>query len=162
ASKRGGDQFDQIRQWLLPLRSLGRQYRSVILGVEHRRKQSKDDVDIFETIRASTAKLAVADGMLVIVREGEEVTLHAGVGKGRDQTISLGLTFDADGAAHWAFKGSTDGLLGAYSETRLKVSQMLGGSPRSSYTIPDLLAQLQMPNTPTTHNMLRQLLRRME
>jgi hypothetical protein len=164
AAKRGGDQFDQIRQWLLPLRYLGRRYKSVILGVEHRRKQSKDDVDIMETIRGSTAKNAVADGMLVIVREQEDVTLHAEIRKGSDQTISLGFTFDQDGAAHWTWKGSTDGLLhtGTHSAMRVQVSQILGGSPLSSFTIPDLLAQLKMDQNTHTRNIMQLLLRRME
>jgi hypothetical protein len=163
-ARHGGDQFDTLRQWLLPLRYLGKRTHTAILGVEHRRKQTKDDINLLETIRGSNAKIAVADALLVIVRELEDVTMHATVRKGSDQTISLGFAFDKDGAAHWTWKGSTDGLLqtGTHSDLRLRVSQLLGSNPQSTYTIPDILTNLQESVNPQMQNLLQQLLHRME
>ena len=77
SAKHGGDQFQTLRKWLLPLRYLGKQYHTAIVGVEHRRKQSKDDISIIETIHGSNAKIAIADSLLVIVRDQTEVTMHA-------------------------------------------------------------------------------------
>jgi hypothetical protein len=163
-AKHGGDQFQTLRHWLLPLRYLGKRYHTAIVGVEHRRKQSKDDISIVETIHGSNAKIAIADSLLVIVREQTEVTLHATVRKGSDQTISLEFTFDQDGAAHWTWKGSTEGLLqiGTHSDMRLRISQLLGSNPLSSYGIADIVSHLQLDQTPQTHNMMKQLLYRME
>jgi hypothetical protein len=163
-ARHGGDQFDTLRQWLLPLRYLGKRTHTAIVGVEHRRKQSKDDISIVETIRGSNAKVAVADSLIVIVRDLDDVTMHATVRKGSDQTISLGFSFDKDGAAHWTWKGSTEGLLqtGTHSDMRIRVSQLLGGNPQSAYTIPDILSQLKEDVNPAMHNLMRQLLHRME
>ena len=163
-AKHGGDQFQTLRHWLLPLRYLGKRYHTAIVGVEHRRKQSKDDISIVETIHGSNAKIAIADSLLVIVRDQTDVTMHATVRKGSDQTISLEFTFDQDGAAHWTWKGSTEGLLqtGTHSDMRIRVSQYLGASPLSSFTIPDIVSQLHLAQTPQTQNMIQQLLYRME
>jgi hypothetical protein len=163
-AKHGGDQFQTLRHWLLPLRYLGKRYHTALVGVEHRRKQSKDDISIVETIHGSNAKIAIADSLLVIVRDQTDVTMHATVRKGSDQTISLEFTFDQDGAAHWTWKGSTEGLLqmGTHSDMRIRVSQYLGASPLSSFTIPDIVSHLHLAQTPQTQNMIQQLLYRME
>jgi hypothetical protein len=164
ASKHGGDQFQAIRQWLFPLRQLGKRYHTSIVGVEHRRKQSKDDISIIETIHGSNAKLAIADSLLVIVRDQSDVTMHAEVRRGGDQTISLEFTFDQQGGAHWKWLGATDGLLqtGSHSDMRIRISQLLGSNPLSSYTIADISSHLQLGQTPQTHNIIKQLLLRME
>jgi hypothetical protein len=144
---------------LLPLRWLGKEHHLTILGVDHRRKESSDDVDIFESTYGSNAKLAVADSIIMIVRDAQEITLHTKVRKAEEQTISLTLTFDKRGAATWGWKGAVGGLVshGQYGDLRQRVIEALSGF-QQPMSIPDLLAALQMPDSKALRNQLYQIL----
>lgn len=127
APKKGGDQFGEVKDMLLPLRWLGKTYHCAILGVDHRRKKSTEDVDIFETTYGSNAKIAVADSLLMIVREDHDITLHARVRKSEDKTLNLQFEFASDGTARWLWKGASNGIVnaGSYGELRVKVLEAL-------------------------------------
>jgi hypothetical protein len=157
--KKGGDQFSEVKDMLLPLRWLGKTYHSTILAVDHRRKKSADDVDIVETTYGSNAKIAVADAILVIVRDDKEITVHARVRKAGDQTLTLEFAFNTDGTAHWTWKGSTDGLLhaGQYGDLRMKVITVLMATP-IPLSVDEILLTLNMPVSQQTRNSVRQLL----
>jgi RecA-family ATPase len=160
---KGVDQFGEVKNMLLPLRWLGKEHHCTILGIDHRRKKSADDVDIFETTYGSNAKPAIADSMLMVIREAEEVTLHARVRKAADQTLTLAFTFDEEGRAHWEWKGAVDGLLGQgkYGELRFKVLEALSGygGPMSTS---DILAALDIPESIQMKANLRKVLWRAE
>lgn len=162
-TKKTGDQFPEVREMLLPLRTLGREHHIGIIGVDHRRKKSNEDVDVFETIYGSNAKIAIADSLLMIVRDNKEVTIHARVRRGADQTLSLNFEFDESGAAHWDWKGASDGLIsqGTYGDLRQQVTGILSLNPRP-WPIADLLSELDMPDTKATRNSLYQILYRMQ
>ena len=156
--KKGGDQFSEVKDMLLPLRWLGKTYHSTILAVDHRRKKSADDIDIVETTYGSNAKIAVADAILVIVRDDQEVTMHARIRKAGDQTLTLSLTFQDDGTAIWAWKGSTDGILhaGQYGDLRMKVMTALMASPLPM-SVEEMLLTLNMPSSQQTKDSLKKI-----
>jgi hypothetical protein len=159
--KRGGDQFAEVKDMLLPLRWLGKEHHCTILGVDHRRKKSAEDVDIFETTYGSNAKIAVADALLMIVRDQQEITVHARIRKGADQTLTLGLSFDEEGRATWEWKGSVDGLVGQgqYGDLRNRVLTFLAGAPLPMGMV-DLLAELEIPDSKQGRNAIFQVLHR--
>lgn len=102
--KRTGNQFEETKDMLYPLRWLGKRHNCAIVAVDHRRKQSRDDVSIFDTLHGSVAKIAVADGLLMVERDDEEITIACLVRRGKDQTLNLTLTFSDEGAAALAYK----------------------------------------------------------
>lgn len=157
--KKSGDQFSEVKDMLLPLRWLGKEYHCSLMGVDHRRKKSADDVDIFETLYGSQAKIAVADALLLLVRDDKEVTIHARVRKGGDQTITLGFEFAEDGSAHWLWKGGVDGLVqeGKYGNMRMNVLNVLSGI-RTPMSITDLLVAMELPDSRAMRQSLAQIL----
>ena len=102
--KRTGNQFEETKDMLFPLRWLGKKYRCAIVCIDHRRKRSKDDVSIFDTLHGSVAKIAVADALLMVERDESEMTVAALVRKGKDQMLSLSLTFTDEGEATLAYQ----------------------------------------------------------
>ena len=158
--KKSGDQFSEVRDMLLPLRWLGRTFHCTIAGVDHRRKKSADDIDIFETQYGSVSKGAVADAMFVIVRDDKEITLHARIRKAADQTLTLGFEFNEHGHALWTWKGAVEGLVGQgqYGDLRQRVLDALSGSAGVAFSIPDILAGLNMPDSKQTRNATYQIL----
>lgn len=158
-TKKGADQFADVKDMLLPLRWLGKQHHLTILGVDHRRKSSVDDVDIFESTYGSNAKIAVADALLMIVRDAQEITLHSKVRKAEEQTITLGLTWNDQGRATWEWKGAINGLLntGQYGDLRQKLIEALSGF-QQPMGMPDMLAALNMPDSKVNRNSLYQIL----
>ena len=146
--KKNGDQFTEVRTMLLPLRTMARTYHFSVIGVDHRRKKAADDVDIFETLYGSNAKIAIADSLLLIVRDDKEITIHAKVRKGADQTLTLDFQFDSDGAAHWTWKGSSDGLTsqGQYGDLRQKILMVLAQLKRP-LSIREILMECDIPDS---------------
>jgi len=157
--KRNGDLFAEVKNMLLPLRWLGRKYHCTIAGVDHRRKQTKDDIDIFETQYGSGGKQAIADAMFVIVRDDKEITVHARLRKAQDQTLTLNFNFLPNGSAVWTLNGAVDGLLGIgqYSDLRMQVLNALSGAG-IPLSIQDLLAGLNIPDSRQTRNSVFQIL----
>lgn len=163
SSKKNGDQFAEVREMLLPLRTMGRQHHIGIIGVDHRRKKSNDDIDVFETLYGSNAKIAIADSLMLIVRDDKEITIHCKLRRGADQTLTLGFSFDTQGAAHWEFRGSSDGLVtqGQYGDLRQRMCTLLSTQPKP-WTILDMLMELQIPDSKATRNNLYQILFRLQ
>jgi hypothetical protein len=159
APKKGGDQFGEVKDMLLPLRWLGKTYHCAVLGVDHRRKKSAEDVDIFETTYGSNAKIAVADSLLMVVRDDHEVTVHARVRKGEDKTLSLTFEFASDGTARWLWKGSSDGIInaGSYGELRVKVLEVLQ-TLKTPTGIGDLVAACEVTDTREIRKAIYQVL----
>lgn len=158
-TSKGADQFGDVKNMLLPLRWLGKEHHLTILGVDHRRKTSADDVDIFESTYGSNAKIAVADAILMIIRDAQEITLHTKVRKAEEQTITLGFTFDDRGHATWEWKGAVNGLLlaGHYGDLRQKLIEALSGF-QQPMGMADMLAALQMPDSRAIRNNIYQIL----
>jgi hypothetical protein len=146
----------------LPLRAMMAENHVPLVGVEHRRKKSADDVDIFETQHGTQAKGTIADATLVIVRETEDITLHARVRDAREQTLTIGFTF-TNNCASIVYKGSHEGLLdpGQYGGLRQKVLTVLMTTPRPM-SMPEILAAVGIPESKQAKNALYQVLFRAE
>jgi Bifunctional DNA primase/polymerase, N-terminal/AAA domain len=160
-TRKGADQFSDVKEMLLPLRWMAKNNHCTLLGIDHRRKKSAEDVDIFETTYGSNAKIAVADALLMIVREATEVTIHTRVRKAQDQTLTLAFRFDTDGSAHWEWKGAIDGLLvqGNYGDLRFKLLKALSDF-QGPMGAGDLMAALNLPESKTLRNNIDAILLR--
>lgn len=159
-SKRNGDQFTEVRQMLLPLRWLGKTYHCAIVGLDHRRKKSSEDVDIFETLHGSQAKIAVADSLLLIQRDGVDITVGVRGRRGVEQSISLALLFADDGTARWQWKGSSEGVgQENYGEMRRKVLEVMEAT-RTQFTVEELVFGLGLPDTKPIRDQLKKILYR--
>ena len=101
------DSFREAKEMLLPLRQLARELHFALVFVDHRRKQGKDDHDVFQTLYGSVAKYAVADTLIMAVRRENEVILHCRGRKIKDQAISCTFTY-ADGKALWSVEGAQE------------------------------------------------------
>ncbi len=97
--KKTGGQFEETKDMLFPLRWMGKQHQCAIVCVDHRRKRSREDVSIFDTLHGSVAKIAVADALLMVERDEEEITIAALVRRGKDQTFDVSLSFNDEGEA---------------------------------------------------------------
>jgi hypothetical protein len=161
--KKGGDQFQEVREMLLPLRWLGKEHHCSLLAIDHRRKKSADDVDIFETTYGSNAKIAIADSLLMVVRDDKEVTIHARVRKGMDQTLTLGFDFSSDGMATWTWRGATNGIVseGSYGDLRTRILQLLR-TLRTPLTVETILLELEIPTSAQTRDSVKKILYRAE
>jgi hypothetical protein len=160
-SKRNANDFSEFRRIMLPLRTQAADAHVALLGVEHRRKKSADDVDLFETQQGSNAKGAIADSTLVIVREAEDITMHARVRNAREQTITLAFSFDNQQRAMITYKGSHDGFLdpGNFSTMRVKVLDALM-TLKQPMSMPELLAAAGIPDSKQARQAMYQLLYR--
>jgi hypothetical protein len=102
------DSFREAKDMLLPLRQLARELHFALLFVDHRRKQSKDDMDVFQTLYGSVAKYAVADSLIMVVKRGDETTLHCRGRKIKDQVLTCDFHFTEDNLAVWAVHSAQD------------------------------------------------------
>jgi hypothetical protein len=142
--KRGnGDLFQETRQMLLPLRWLGKHYQCAVVALDHRRKRSRDDTNLFDTLHGSIAKQAVVDSLLMVERDQEQLTLGALVRRGKDVTYTLTMQF-RDGRC-WLTYGGEATPQGQYGDFRQQVYTALL-QYRIPMTVKDLMAELELPD----------------
>jgi len=142
------DMFTEFRRAMLPVRAMAAEEHFALLGSEHRRKQSADDVDIFETQQGTNAKGAIADATLVIVRERDDITLRARLRNGGEQTITITFSFDERQRATLAYKGAHDGNLDPrnHSELTMKAREILAAM-KVPMSVAELLAATGIPDS---------------
>ena len=154
-SKRGsGDLFSETRQMLFPLRWLAKEHGCAIVALDHRRKRSRDDTNVFDTLHGSIAKQAIADALLMVERSDEEITLAALVRRGRDATHHLTMQF-RDGRCWLEYKGESPPKVdtGQYGALRQKIyTALLNYSQAMS--VSEILGACEMPDTRSTRNQL--------
>jgi hypothetical protein len=156
--KKNGGQFEETKDMLFPLRWLGKKYQCAIVCVDHRRKRSRDDISIFDTLHGSIAKIAVADGLLMVDREDNEITIAALIRRGRDQTLHLQMSYD-QGQMLLTSKGESTVKTSSYGMLRQAVYTVLtqAQNPVSLQEIADLM---ECPDTTVTRNAIRKVLTR--
>jgi AAA domain len=154
--KKSGSQFEETKDMLFPLRWLGRKYGCAIVCPDHRRKRSREDVSAFETLYGSVAKQAVADGLIMVDRDDDEITMEAKIRAGRDQRLFLNFKF-AQGQCFIDYKGGGEDKPASYSEFRMKVMTILREG-RVPLSVPEILANLELPDSKQTRNMVFQVL----
>lgn len=141
--KRGnGDQFAETRSMLFPLRWLGKANHCAIVALDHRRKRSRDDVSIFDTLHGSIAKQAVADALLMVERDDEQITMSALVRRGKDATHTLSMLF-RDGGCFLTYTGEATPQ-GKYGDFRQQVYTTLM-QYRIPMTVKEIMADLELP-----------------
>lgn len=156
------DSFREAKDMLLPLRQLSRELHFSLMFVDHRRKQGKDDADVFQTLYGSVAKYAVADALIMMVRRDEEVTLHCRGRKIKDQVIACELTF-VGGEASWKVHGAND----AYGADSLKSKVLLAFQEaerithRRAFNLGDVLMFAELEPTPQMRETIRVILFRL-
>lgn len=139
-----GDLFAETRSMLFPLRWLGKEHHCAIVALDHRRKRSRDDVNVFDTLHGSNAKQAVADTIIMVDRDDTELTMEALVRRGRDATHTLTMEYK-DGRCWLTHTGEATPP-SSYGEFRQLVYTALRnfGIP---VTIKELLEDLELPDT---------------
>jgi hypothetical protein len=157
--KKSGSQFEETKDMLFPLRWLGKKYGCAIVCPDHKRKRSRDDVSAFDTLYGSVAKQAVADGLLMVDRDDNEICIEAKIRNGKDQRIYLDFTFDA-GRCFLTFKGGGDDKPGNLGELRQRVINVVQTAGHAM-SIPEILATMELPETRELRNNLYQILFRL-
>lgn len=143
-SKRGqGDLFQETRQMLFPLRWLGKAHHCAIVALDHRRKRSRDDTNLFDTLHGSIAKQAIADALLMVERDNEQITMGALVRRGKDATHTLTMKF-ADGRCWLTYLGEAS-TTAHYGDFRQQVYTCLM-QYRTPMTIKEIMADLELPD----------------
>lgn len=162
-SRRGnGDLFSDTRQMLFPLRWLGKAHDCAIVALDHRRKRSRDDTNVFDTLHGSIAKQAIADTLLMVERDDQDISLAALVRRGKDATHHLTMQF-RDGGCWLGYKGESPPKAdtGQYGEIRQKVYTALMTYPRAMSVV-EILAACEIPDTKQTRSQLYNVLVRAE
>ena len=157
--KRGqNDLFTETRHMLFPLRWLAKSHRCAIVALDHRRKRSRDDTNVFDTLHGSIAKQAIADTLLMVEREREDVLLNALVRRGVDATYTLTMQF-RDGRCWITYTGETlpKTAISSYGEYRQKVYTALM-TYQQPMTVTEILAIAEIPDTRQTRSQLYNVL----
>jgi hypothetical protein len=155
--KRTGGQFEETKDMLFPLRWLGRQYQCAIVCLDHRRKRSREDVSMVDTLYGSVAKQAVADGLIMVNREDDDIELDLTIRAGKTQKLYLSFVFE-DGQCFLTYKGAEE-QTASYSDFRTRVIDTVYAASEP-LSISDVIAALHLPDTRQTRNNVAQILYR--
>ena len=150
--KKSGSQFEETKDMLFPLRWLGKRYGCAIVCPDHRRKRSRDDVSAFDTLYGSVAKQAVADSLIMVDRDDSEITMDVKIRAGKDQKVFLNFFF-ANGQCSMEFKGGGEDKLATYSDLRMRIHTIMREA-HVPLSVPEILANLELPDTKQTRNSL--------
>jgi putative DNA primase/helicase len=146
---------------LWPLAELAVKNQVAIFAPEHMRKRSKDDVSVIDTLGGSYIKPAIAQAVLMLIRQGEELVLNTTLRDAKSQDLSLTLDFDEHNLAQWGYKGTTTLLANDpnYSNLRIKILAALAGCG-TALTIEELLGAGEVPDSRQNRQILARILDR--
>ena len=150
------DSFREAKEMLLPLRQLARELHFALVCVDHRRKQGKDDYDVFQTLYGSVAKYAVADTLIMAVRKDEEVVLHCRGRKIKDQAISCTFTFQNEQAI-WTVQGAHEEYASNTLRAKIRTAftQAAQQHTRIALSVTDVMNYAGLEDTALMRNNLR-------
>jgi len=154
--KRSGSQFEETKDMLFPLRWLGRKYGTAIVCIDHRRKRSRDDVTVFDTLHGSVAKQAVADGLLMIDRQEKDLTVAGIIRNANDVLLHLTMEF-VEGRVFLTYEQEGRNIPTTMSEIRMRVFQTLQQAA-VALSIQEIMALGDLPDMGPLRNTLRQIL----
>jgi hypothetical protein len=146
---------------LWPLAEAAIKHQVAIFAPEHMRKRSKDDVSVIDTLGGSHIKPAVAQAVLMLQRQGEELVLNTTMRDAASQDLSLTLDFDENNLVQWGYKGATTMLANDpnYSELRMKTLAALAACG-TSLTIEDMLIAVALPDSRQNKQLIARILDR--
>jgi hypothetical protein len=142
--KKTGSQFEETKDMLFPLQWLGKTYQCAIVCLDHRRKRSREDVSMVDTLYGSVAKQAVPSGIIMVNRDQDDIELDMTIRNGQHQKEYVSFTFD-NGRCFLAYKGGEVQPMNQ-SELRMRLIDVLQASP-IPLSIPDLLLALKLPDS---------------
>lgn len=154
--KKSGNQFEETKDMLFPLRWLGKKHDCAIVCPDHRRKRSREDVSAFETLYGSVAKQAVADGLIMVDRDDDEINMEAKIRSGKDQRVYLSFQFEA-GQCFLTYKGGGEDKPASYSELRMAVLTTLRDA-RMPMSITEIMAAIGLSDGKQVRNNIYQIL----
>jgi hypothetical protein len=146
---------------LWPLAEVAVKNQVAIFAPEHMRKRSKDDVSVLDTLGGSHIKPAVAQAVIMLIRQDEEILLDTTMRDARSQKFSMTLDFDDQSFVQWGYKGSTTLLSNdpTYSNLRLKLLDVLQACA-TQLDIEDMLIAVDLPVTRENKQLLASILNR--
>jgi hypothetical protein len=157
---RGVDPFVAMKKMLLPFQWLASELAFALLFVDHTRKASVQDVDAFSTLYGTQAKQALAMTLMMVAREGDELTIKTkGRGAG-DHTFLFTCTQDAN-TEHitWTFGGADHGMLPG---SRQKVVLQAFANARDAGKVElgprDVIDYAELEHSANAYNNIRQAL----
>jgi hypothetical protein len=155
--KKTGSQFEETKDMLFPLQWLGKTYQCAIVCLDHRRKRSREDVSMVDTLYGSVAKQAVPSGIIMVNRDQSDIELDMTIRHGQQQKEYVSFTFE-NGCCFLAYKGGEQHPMNQ-SELRMRVLDILQASP-IPMAVPDVLLALDLPDTRQERNIVFQILYR--
>lgn len=152
------DPFREVKDALLPFRQMAVELQFSLVFVDHRRKENKDDVDIFQTLYGSQAKQAITDSLIMVERYSNEVTFHC---KGRaikEQKLHFTFTHNEDNNTFvWGFAG--EGRTFASGSLRQQIFDAFKDAEAKGHralSVKDILDFSEMLQTTSNVNNVRQ------
>lgn len=155
--KKTGSQFEETKDMLFPLQWLGKTYQCAIVCLDHRRKRSREDVSMVDTLYGSVAKQAVPSGIIMVNRDQSDIELDMTIRNGQQQKEYVSFTFES-GCCFLAYKGGEQQPMNQ-SELRMRILDILQASP-IPMAVPDVLLALGLPDTRQERNIVFQILYR--
>lgn len=155
--KKTGSQFEETKDMLFPLQWLGKTYQCAIVCLDHRRKRSREDVSMVDTLYGSVAKQAVPSGIIMVNRDQSDIELDMTIRNGQQQKEYVSFTFE-NGCCFLAYKGGEQQPMNQ-SELRMRVLDILQASP-IPMAVSDVLLALDLPDTRQERNIVFQILYR--
>ena len=162
---RGVDPFLAMKRMLLPLHWLASELQFALVCIDHTRKASAQDPDIFTTLYGSQGKQAIAYTLIMVSSTdagpgAAELTLET-KGRGVDQHKFLfTCTQDKTTAViTWTFGGADHALLSG-SRQRLVLQAFANAREAGVYELGarDVVDYAELQQSPATYNNMRQAL----
>ena len=123
--KKTGSQFEETKDMLFPLQWLGKMYQCAIVCLDHRRKRSREDVSMVDTLYGSVAKQAVPSGIIMVNRDQNDIELDMTIRNGQQQKEYVSFTFES-GRCFLEYKGGEAQPMNQ-SDLRMRLARCLAG-----------------------------------
>jgi hypothetical protein len=160
AIPRGVDPFLAMKKMLLPFHWLASELEFALIFVDHTRKASAEDTDSFTALYGSQAKRAIAYTLMMISREGEELTIETQSRGAGEHTLLFTCHEDlTTGVITWMFNGADNGIL---SGSRQQLVLQAFANAREAGVLElgprDVIDYAELQQSAKTYNNVRQAL----
>jgi hypothetical protein len=157
---RGIDPFLAIKRMLLPLHWLASELQFALVCIDHTRKASLQDPDIFTTLYGSQVKQAIAYTLIMVSREDDELTLETkSRGAGEHTFLFTCHQEQTSKVITWTFRGADQMILSG-TRQRLVLQAFANARAVGVYELGarDVVDYAELKQTPSHYNNMRQAL----
>jgi len=157
---RGMDPFLAMKRMLLPFHWLASELKFALVFVDHTRKASVQDPDVFTTLYGSQAKQAVAYTLIMVSREGDELTLDTkGRGAGEHKFLFTCKQAQTTQTITWTFGGADNTILSG-SRQQLVLQAFANARAAGVFELGprDVIDYAELQQSTTIYNNIRQAL----